>query len=171
MARERARKKEKTLTERAAARRGLFASSCQASWKERSTIRLLFLSLSFLSSLSFFFATTALRSLSQTHGYVMLLASPSAFLSSLSFSLSISLPYHGRVPKKRREKATRDLAVGAKNHRRRCYHHHHRRRRRRHHCPAKTTLHLRTCANCGSKPPRTCSSRSDRVFRGVTRIN
>lgn len=139
-------------------------SSCQASWKERTAIRLLLLSL-------LFFATAALRSLpsSSAHG----LSRSFSCFSSLPLSLSCPpLFYHGWVPKKRREKATRDLAVGAKNHRRChrrgcCYYHHHHHHRR----PAKTALHLRTCANCESKPPRTCSSRSDRVLLGDARIN
>lgn len=78
---------------------------------------------------------------------------PHAFFPSLFASVYPSRGTPGGYQKKRREKATRDLAVCAKNHHRRCC-------RRRYHLYrviaaaaaatnslAKTTLHLRTCAN------------------------
>lgn len=67
---------------------------CQASWKERTTIRLLFLSLPFPSSLSFFYA------LFLKHMAMGCRASPSAFLS---FSLSFSLPPVSRADTKEKK--------------------------------------------------------------------
>lgn len=196
--RERARKKEKTLTEHAAARQGLLRRARPAG---RSAIRLLFLS-SLPSPLSprapplspstapcayLFSRRGGVTLSSDTRSYtgcrapLVPLSSPrppAPFSLARLVRLCPSQPWHGWVPKKRRKKpletsrlaqkttttatvataaaAAATIAAVLPP---------------AHHCPAKTILHLRTCANCESKPPRTCSPRSARVLLAVTRIN
>lgn len=169
-------------------------SSCQASWKEREPIALSLsspclpspLSPSCVLAVPVFFrdggVTFSSDTRGSTQGVVLLSCSPSPphrraatpSAPHTSVRLCPSRPWHGWVPKKRRKKPLETSRLAQKTttaatvataaaaaaatvapllppaHR----------------CPAKTTLHLRTCANCESKPPRARSPRIACLDRG-----